>query len=59
MASLTEALFCKTDMGRVLGGIKFGVLVEVLFCETDGRVLGGMRFGALVEVLLGELVLRD
>ena len=46
-------------MGRVLGGIKFGVLVEVLFCETDGRVLGGMRFGALVEVLLGELVLRD
>ena len=35
--------------------MQFGVLVEVLFCETDCRVLGGMRFGALVEVLLGKL----
>ena len=29
----------------------FGVLVEVLFCESDGRVLGGMRFRVLVEAL--------
>ena len=35
----------------MLGGMQFGVLVEVLFCESDGRVLKGMR---LVEVLFCE-----
>ena len=39
----------------MLGGMQFGVLVEVLLCEIDGRVLGGMQFGVLVEVLLCEL----
>ena len=34
--------------------MQFGVLAEVLFCESDGRVLGGMQFGVLVEVLLCE-----
>ena len=34
----------------MLGGMQFGVLVEVLFCELDGWVLGGMQFGVLVEV---------
>ena len=29
---VVEALFCELD-GRVLEGIPFGVLVEVLFCE--------------------------
>ena len=29
--------------------MQFGVLAEVLFCESDGRVLGGMQFGVLVE----------
>ena len=31
------------------------MLVEVLFCESDGRVLGGMQIGALVEVQLCEI----
>ena len=36
--------------------MQLGVLVvEVLFCESDGRVLGGMQFGVLVEVLFCEL----
>ena len=39
----------------MLGGMQIGLLVEVLFCESDGRVLRGMQlgvlFGALVEVL--------
>ena len=41
------------DYGRVLRGMQFGVLLEVLvavrahFCEIDGRALGGMQFGAL------------
>ena len=35
----------------MLGGRQCGVLVEVLFCESDGRVLGGRQFGVLVEVL--------
>ena len=39
----------------MLGGMQFGVLVEVLFCELDGWVLGGMQFGVLVEVLFCEL----
>ena len=34
----------------MLGGMQFGVLVEVLFCELDGRVLP-----ALVEVPLCEI----
>ena len=38
--------------GRVLGGMQFGVLVEVLFCELDGRALGGVQFAVLVEVPL-------
>ena len=43
----------------MLGGMQFGVLVEVLFCELDGWVLGGMQFGVLVEVLFcGGAVLR-
>ena len=37
--------------GRVLGGTQSSVLVEVLFCESDGRVLVGML---LVEVLFCE-----
>ena len=32
-------MICEIE-GRVLGGMQFGVLVEVLFCELDGRVLG-------------------
>ena len=35
----------------MLGGMQFGVLVQVLFCELDFRVLGGMQFWVLVEVL--------
>ena len=31
------------------------MLVEVLFCESDGRVLGGMQFRVLVEVLFCEI----
>ena len=42
-------MICEID-GRVLVGMQFGVLVEVL-CESDGRVLRGMQFGLLVEVL--------
>ena len=41
--------------GRVLGGMQFGVLVEVLFCELDGRALGGVQFAVLVEVPLCEI----
>ena len=38
----------------MLGGMQFGVLVEVL-CELDGRVPGGMQLGVLVvEVLFCE-----
>ena len=39
----------------MLGGMQFGVLVEVLLCELDGRVLGGMQFAVLVEVLFCEI----
>ena len=39
----------------MLGGMQFGVLVEVLFCELDGRVLGGVQFAVLVEVPLCEI----
>ena len=55
MASLTAGclLFCELD-GRVLGGMRFGVLVEVLFGELDGRVQGGAVWGAS-----GGAVLRD
>ena len=35
--------------------MQFGVLVEVLFCESDGRVLGGMQFWVLVEVLFCDI----
>ena len=41
--------------GRVLGGMQFPVLVEVLFCELGGRVLGGMQFSLLVELLFCEI----
>ena len=34
-------MICEIE-DRVLGGMQFGVLVEVLFCELDGRVLGGL-----------------
>ena len=50
---LVEVLFCEID-GRVLGGMQFGVLVEVPLCETGaggGAVLGGMQFGVVVQVL--------
>ena len=46
-------VICEIE-GRVLRGIQFGVLVEVLFCESDGRALGGMQFRVLVEVLFCE-----
>ena len=42
-------MICEIE-GRVLGGMQFGVLVEVLFCKLDG-VQEGMQFGVLVEVL--------
>ena len=32
---------CELD-GRVLGGMQFAVLAEVLFCGIDGQVLGVM-----------------
>ena len=32
-------MICEIE-GRVLGGMQFGVLVEVLLCELDGRVPG-------------------
>ena len=38
---------CFAIHGRVLWGMQFWVLVEVLFCESDGRVLRGMQ---LVEL---------
>ena len=39
----------------MLGGMQFGVLVEVLLCELDGRVPAGMQLGVLVvEVLFCE-----
>ena len=41
---LVGVLFCEID-GQVLGGMQFGVLVEVPLCKVDGRVLGGMQFG--------------
>ena len=37
LASLTE-----TNMRLMLGGMRFGVLVEVLFCEIDGWALGAV-----------------
>ena len=37
-------MFCEID-GRVLGGMQFRALVEVLFCKIDGQVLGVMWFG--------------
>ena len=46
-------MICETE-GRVLGGVQFGVLVEVLFCESDG-VQRGMQFGVLVEVLFATV----
>ena len=39
-------MICEIE-SRVLGGMQFGVLVDVLFCELDGRVLGGMQFAVL------------
>ena len=36
--------------------MQFGVLAEVLFCQSDGRVLGGMQFGVLVEVLFARVM---
>ena len=51
---LVEVLFCEID-GRVLGGMRFGVLVEVLFCKIDGQVLDFMWLGVLVEVLFCEI----
>ena len=47
-------VICEIE-GQVLGGMQFGVLVEVLFFELDGRVLGGMQFGVLVEVPLCKI----
>ena len=48
-----EVLLCESD-GRVLGGMQFGVLVEVLFCESwPGE---GIQFGVLVEGLFCESV---
>ena len=41
-------LFCELD-GRVLGGIRLGLLVEVPLCEIDGVLK--MQFGVLGEVL--------
>ena len=49
-------MICEIDC-RVLGGMQFGVLFEVLvavraqFCEIDDRVLWGRQFGVLVQVL--------
>ena len=44
-------MICEIE-GRVLGGMQFGVLVEVLLCELDGRVPGGMQLGVLVVEVL-------
>ena len=68
---LVEVLFCELD-GRVLGGMQFGVLVEVPLCdgpgarvrvlvevplcETDGWVLGSMQFTLLIRVLVPATV---
>ena len=38
------AVFARVTVGCYgcgAGGIQFGVLVEMLFCEIDGRVPGG------------------
>ena len=49
-------VICEIE-GRVLGGMQFGVLVQVLrrvwahICKIQGRVLGCMQFGVLVQVL--------
>ena len=51
---LVEVLLCEND-GRVLGGMQFGVLVEVLFCESWPGAKG-IQFGVLVEVLFCESV---
>ena len=55
-------MICEID-GRVLGGMQFGVLVQVLlelavavwarFCKIEGRVLGGMQFRVLVQCFGG------
>ena len=52
-------MICEIE-GRVLGGMQFGVLAKLLFCELDGRVPGGgvpggMQFGVLVEVQFCEI----
>ena len=45
-------MICEIE-GRVLGGMQFEVLVDVmLLCELDGRVLGGMQCGVLVDAAL-------
>ena len=43
-------MFCESD-GRVLGGMRFRVLVEVLFCEIDGRVKLAVWGGGATAVL--------
>ena len=54
--------------GRVLGGMQFGVLVQVLFWGGDvaraflhlaGRTHGGMQFGVLVLMVLWDAVCGD
>ena len=53
---LMEVLFCEID-GRVLGGMQFGVLVEVLvevlFCESDGPGWPGARGHAVWGAIWG------
>ena len=51
--------------GRVLGGMQFGVLVQVLFwrmtvrayfLHLDGGMQGGMQFGVVVLMVLQDAV---
>ena len=39
-------MICEIE-SRVLRGMQFEALVDVLLCELDGRVLGGMQFAVL------------
>ena len=64
-------MICEID-GLVLGGVQFGVLVQVLIgvlfealvavrahlFNIDGMVLGGMQFGVLVQVLFWGVTMR-
>ena len=56
---LAQVLFLGGPVGKLLGGMQFGVLVHVLvtvcahFCKIECWVLGGMQFSVLQVLFWG------